>query len=551
MIFIKEELNLNNKRLLRIAVASVMALSVVGVSTVLPVTQTLTVSAASDYLVFNLKSLNNAIASSSSSNPANIKLASDITGSISVASGKYVTIDLNGHSITGSDNSPVITNNGNLTIKGTGTVTKSSNVNTYVVDNSGTMTIDGGTFTNTSKSSSLVRNNGTMTINDGTFTNNWIAIKNDDYGTININGGTITSKVDGATAFQNWGTATISGGTFNATEKSFAVTVNTWTKAVKSTLEITSDSTSVINGDVQVSQYTYISDSANLSKDNINNVPTMVINGGAIEGSIISGSVQDDDINGNELKNSIYQVGEVIINGGSVDGSVAIPENKPEYVSVTGSTNDKPEVSQLEVVSGEFTESPLNFIADASLGIALGSKDSTKYIIGSNKDIFAYISNEGVTADTSIGVIKTSNDTKETLDLSSISGTEDIVITNETTEPVLVIMPDITLFYGHSRTFELIDSKIVSNDISIVVANNNGTIKPISMGTTYITITTNDGLLAQRYNVTVKDDLPLHLLELKKQVLGVIPKDVENYDFNEDNQVNILDVIALKGQILY
>lgn len=542
---------MNNKRLLRIAVASVMALSVVGVSTVLPVTQTLTVSAASDYLVFNLKSLNNAIASSSSSNPANIKLASDITGSISVASGKYVTIDLNGHSITGSDNSPVITNNGNLTIKGTGTVTKSSNVNTYVVDNSGTMTIDGGTFTNTSKSSSLVRNNGTMTINDGTFTNNWIAIKNDDYGTININGGTITSKVDGATAFQNWGTATISGGTFNATEKSFAVTVNTWTKAVKSTLEITSDSTSVINGDVQVSQYTYISDSANLSKDNINNVPTMVINGGAIEGSIISGSVQDDDINGNELKNSIYQVGEVIINGGSVDGSVAIPENKPEYVSVTGSTNDKPEVSQLEVVSGEFTESPLNFIADASLGIALGSKDSTKYIIGSNKDIFAYISNEGVTADTSIGVIKTSNDTKETLDLSSISGTEDIVITNETTEPVLVIMPDITLFYGHSRTFELIDSKIVSNDISIVVANNNGTIKPISMGTTYITITTNDGLLAQRYNVTVKDDLPLHLLELKKQVLGVIPKDVENYDFNEDNQVNILDVIALKGQILY
>lgn len=551
MIFIKEELNLNNKRLLRIAVASVMALSVVSVNTVLPVTQTLTVSAASDYLVFNLKSLNNAIASSSSSNPANIKLASNITGSISVASGKYVTIDLNGHSITGSDNKPVITNNGNLTIKGTGTVTKSSNVNTYVVDNSGTLTIDGGTFTNTSKSSSLIRNNGTMTINDGTFTNNWIAIKNDDYGTININGGTITSKVDGATAFQNWGTATISGGTFNATEKSFAVTVNTWTKAVKSTLEITSDSTSVINGDVQVSQYTYISDSVNLSKDNINNVPIMVINGGAIKGSIISGSVQDDDINGNELKNSIYQVGKVIINGGFVDGSVAIPENSDEYVSVTGSVNDKPAVSQLEVVSGEFTESPLNFIADASLGIALGSNDATKYIIGSNKDIVAYISNVELTEDTSIGVIKTSNNTEEILDLSNVPGTEDIVITNETTEPVLAIMPDITLFYGHSRTFELIDSKIVSNDIKIVVANNNGTIKPISMGTTYITITTNDGLLAQRYNVTVKDDLPLHLIELKKQVLGIIPKDVENYDFNKDNQVNILDVIALKGQILY
>lgn len=546
---------MNNKRLLRIAVASVMALSVVGVNTVLPITQTLTVSAESASLVFNLKSLDMAIKGSSSSNPANIKLASDITGSINVASGKYITIDLNGHSITSSDNSPVITNNGNLTIKGTGTVTKSSNVNTYVVDNSGTLTIDGGTFTNTSNSSSLIRNNGTMTINDGTFTNNWIAIKNDDYGTININGGTITSKVDGATAFQNWGTATISGGTFNATEKSFAVTVNTWTKAVKSTLEITADSTSVINGDVQVSQYTYISDSANLSKDNINNVPTMVINGGAIEGSIISGSVQDDDINGNELKNSIYQVGEVIINGGSVDGSVAIPENSDKYVSVTGSVNDKPAISQLEVVSGEFTESPLNFVADASLGISLGLEDSTKYIIGSNKDIVAYVSNVELTEDTSIGVITTSNNTEEILDLSSISGTEDIVITNETTEPVVAIMPDINLFHTHNRTIVLNGTKMVSADTDIAtieaISDTEAVITPLSMGTTYITITTKDGLLQQKYTINVRDNLPLHLLELKKQVLGIIPKDVENYDFNKDNQVNILDVIALKGQILY
>lgn len=71
------------------------------------------------------------------------------------------------------------------------------------------------------------------------------------------------------------------------------------------------------------------------------------------------------------------------------------------------------------------------------------------------------------------------------------------------------------------------------------------------MGTTYITITTKDGLLQQKYTINVRDNLPLHLLELKKQVLGIIPKDVENYDFNKDNQVNILDVIALKGQILY
>lgn len=542
---------MNNKRLLRIAVASVMALSVVGIGTELPVTQTLTISAASDFLVFNLKSLNNAIASSSSSNPANIKLASNITGSINIPSGKYVTIDLNNHSITGNDNKAVITNSGNLTITGTGTITKSSNINNYVVDNSGTMTIDSGTFTNTSNNSSLIRNNGTMTINDGTFTNNWIAIKNDDYGKIYINGGTITSNVDGATAFQNWGTAKVSGGTFKATEKSFAVTVNTWTSSVKSELEITSDSTSVIDGDVQVSQYTYVSGSTNLSKDNLNNIPVMIINGGTFDGDIISGSVQDEDINGSDLKNSIYQVGKVIINGGYVDGSVAIPENSDDYVSVTGSVNNKPEVSQLEVVSGEFTESPLNFIADVSLGIALGSQDSTKYIVGTNSDIIDYISNETLTEDSSIGVIKTSNNEEEVLDLSSVEGTENIVITNETTESVLAIMPDITLFNGHSRTFELNDSKIVSNNTSIVTVDNNGTIKPVSMGTTYITVTTNDGLLAQRYNVTVKDDLPLYLLELKKQVLGIIPKDVEKFDYHKDSKIDIFDVIDLKSQMLY
>ena len=168
-----------------------------------------------------------------------VKLVENITGTITVESGKSVVLDLNGKTLNGEQTkaTATITNYGTLTITGNGTVKREDtkeNTGTsshYVIDNQGTMTIQGGTVTNNSGNgkggASLIRNGGVsgntpvLNIEGGTFEQeNFIVIKNDDYGTLNISGGTINST--NSQAVQNWATANISNGTMNGDVHSWA-----------------------------------------------------------------------------------------------------------------------------------------------------------------------------------------------------------------------------------------------------------------------------------------------------------------------------------------
>lgn len=168
-----------------------------------------------------------------------VKLVENITGTITVESGKSVVLDLNGKTLNGEQTkaTATITNYGTLTITGNGTVKREDtkeNTGTssyYVIDNQGIMTIQGGTVTNNSGNgkggASLIRNGGVsgntpvLNIEGGTFEqDNFIVIKNDDYGTLNISGGTINST--NSQAVQNWATANISNGTMNGDVYSWA-----------------------------------------------------------------------------------------------------------------------------------------------------------------------------------------------------------------------------------------------------------------------------------------------------------------------------------------
>lgn len=168
-----------------------------------------------------------------------VKLVENITGTITVESGKSVVLDLNGKTLNGEQTkaTATITNYGTLTITGNGTVKREDtkeNTGTsshYVIDNQGIMTIQGGTVTNNSGNgkggASLIRNGGVsgntpvLNIEGGTFEQeNFIVIKNDDYGTLNISGGTINST--NSQAVQNWATANISNGTMNGDVHSWA-----------------------------------------------------------------------------------------------------------------------------------------------------------------------------------------------------------------------------------------------------------------------------------------------------------------------------------------
>ncbi len=167
-----------------------------------------------------------------------VTLLANVTENVEISKGKRVTLDLNGYTLNGGTGTAkaALTNYGTITIKDssaakTGTIKRDDNgtvgeTSYYVIRNQGTMTIESGTVINNSGyrkanstgsmvGSSLICNGdcdegGTLTINGGTFTqNNFIAIKNGALGVLYVTGGTITSN---HSAIQNWFKADITGG---------------------------------------------------------------------------------------------------------------------------------------------------------------------------------------------------------------------------------------------------------------------------------------------------------------------------------------------------
>ena len=205
-----------------------------------------------------------AIDAASGSETTVVVLLNDLTESITIDSGKNVTIDLNGHKLTNTDGQHTITNNGTLTITATngGTVdnvsharaalfnnegatavlnggsftrsqesgkTKedSGNNSFYTIQNLGTMTINAGvSVTQNGCFSSMVANgyyNGTgktntptMIINGGTFSGGLNTVKNDDCGVMTINGGEFKNFAQACV--QNHNKLTITNGNFDGSE---------------------------------------------------------------------------------------------------------------------------------------------------------------------------------------------------------------------------------------------------------------------------------------------------------------------------------------------
>ena len=204
-----------------------------------------------------------------------VTLRQNVTENVTIPAGTTLTLDLNGCTLSGGTDKvddvatahkdkPAILNEGTLTIKdskGTGVV-KRDDVRVggdsyYVIDNQGTMTIEGGNYFNDSgvdgSGSSLIRNAGkskaaTLNIRGGTFRqDNFIAIKNDDYGILNITGGEINSANE--SAVQNWAQANITGGTVNG-----LIWTSVWSETFDASKTIISDN-AVVNGTIRADKY--------------------------------------------------------------------------------------------------------------------------------------------------------------------------------------------------------------------------------------------------------------------------------------------------------
>ena len=205
-----------------------------------------------------------------------VTLLKDTKEDITIPSGKTITLDLNGKTLTNVYDHTIL-NNGNLTITGTGRVDNISHAKGALY-NKGTVVINGGTFdrskengktSNDSGSNSwyTIKNVGSMTIHDGatvqtagnnaalgkfsslvsngyfdandystnkgldqpiltidggTFRGGLNTIKNDDRAKLTINGGTFSNYYQAVV--QNHNIAEITGGTFTAASDANAET---------------------------------------------------------------------------------------------------------------------------------------------------------------------------------------------------------------------------------------------------------------------------------------------------------------------------------------
>lgn len=189
-----------------------------------------------------------------------ITLQGDVSEDLTIPAGKNIVLELGTFKLTNKTKTHTITNKGNLTIEGTGTVDNISHGKAAVFnDVGGTVVLNGGTYTRSKENGSNkvdsgdnsyynIQNLGEMTINDGVtveqngnfssmiasgfydgtdettnpklvingghFDGGMNTIKNDDRGILEINGGTFTNVRQAA--LMNWNEATITGGSFTA-----------------------------------------------------------------------------------------------------------------------------------------------------------------------------------------------------------------------------------------------------------------------------------------------------------------------------------------------
>lgn len=144
-----------------------------------------------------------------------ITLDDDYTGALTIAEGKTVTLDLNGHILTTTG----IEVKGSLTIKDSGANGKITSSGKDLIDvDGGSLTVVSGTLENKNDYGIYALNGGTVTVNGGTINSYYAPLTgNNTTGamTFKVNGGTLTATYGPAVYMPGPISLDITGGTFN------------------------------------------------------------------------------------------------------------------------------------------------------------------------------------------------------------------------------------------------------------------------------------------------------------------------------------------------
>ena len=208
-------------------------------------------------------------AANASTEAVTITLSDDITlaNRYTFSGTGAVTLDLNGHTLTGGDgNGSVITvtNGAKLTVTGiSGGITSEAAPYIFGVSG-GTLVIDGGAFSGGTTATILsVGDGSSITVNGGSISGVCGIFIEKDAGTVAVTGGTITKTAsaesgDMAAIYANSGTVTISGGSVLVAEGVSASSVAKWGD---------SPSISIIGGSFTTDPSDYVATGYEATKD--------------------------------------------------------------------------------------------------------------------------------------------------------------------------------------------------------------------------------------------------------------------------------------------
>ena len=194
----------------------------------------------------NYSSLNAAVNKVSGKEKSTVYLLKDICENINVAEDKNVSLDLQSHSVSCSDNTTaLLTNNGSLEIKN-GNI--SNNLKTII--NNGSITQLSGTISSTLEDNPTVINNpsASYTLNDGVISSK----KSNAFvnqGTYIMNGGTISSDIDGLIFANMGGEATFTTGNIISSSQSSTLIYNRVGTVNLNGINLSNQNNVLFNGD--------------------------------------------------------------------------------------------------------------------------------------------------------------------------------------------------------------------------------------------------------------------------------------------------------------
>ena len=430
----------------------------------------------------NYSSLNAAVKKVSGKEKSTVYLLKDICENINVAEDKNISLDLQSHSVSCSDNTTaLLTNNGSLEIKN-GNI--SNNLKTII--NNGSITQLSGTISSTLEDNPTVINNpsASYTLNDGVISSK----KSNAFvnqGTYIMNGGTISSDIDGLIFANMGGEATFTTGNIISSSQSSTLIYNRVGTVNLNGINLSNQNNVLFNGDsngyheailninggsfstngIAIDNYAVINHKGGtISSDNDTSVT--VLNEENSTYNLDGGSISS------EKSNAIKNNGILKMLSGNLTSAGTFPTlaNDNGTSTLKGGTITNTGTEALVYnATGTINLEGIE-LSNTNLVIKNGEEDITTGTININSGT---VSSEDKTAIRNYGIISHSGGTV------SSNSTSELTVNNQATGSYTLSGGSITSSAGNAfnnlGTFEMTSGTMTTNGNSPTYVNNGGT----------------------------------------------------------------------------